>query len=103
MSSANPPQPPPYKSRRKHSAKKADHAPDPYKVSHYLKNKNGKYWFHYITDEQWAEKPKAWKTAIQRSIPNYLGCMIMSGNISKEGTDEYEIYCKAANAYADSH
>ena len=103
MNSANPPQPPPYKSQRKHSAKKADHANDPYKVSYYLKNNEGKYWFHYITDEQRVEKPKAWKTLIKRSIPDYLACMIMSGNISKKGTDEYEEYCRTANAYADSH
>jgi len=91
-----PPQPPPHK--KKHSAKKAD----PYTIVPYQKYENGKYWFHNITDKQWAEKPKAWKQLIAKTIPDYLSCLIMSGKISKERTDNYEIYCKDVNAFLDS-
>ena len=58
-----------------------------------MEYKNGKYWFHNITDKQWAEKPEAWKWLVAKSIPDYLSCLIMSGIISKERTDNYEIYC----------
>ena len=91
-----PPQPPPHK--KKHSAKKAD----PYTIVHYQKYENGKYWFHNITEKQWAEKPKAWKQLVLKTIPDYLSCLIMSGKISKERTDNYEIYCKDVNAFLDS-
>ena len=101
MSSANPPTPP---IRKKHSAKKADHAPpvDEYSIAGYQKYKNGKYWFHNITDKQWAEKPEAWKKLVAKTIPDYLSCLIMSKEISKERTDNYEIYCKDVNAFLDS-
>ncbi len=101
--SVNPPKPPAYK--KKHSAKKADHAPDPYTIAPYQKYENGKYWFHNITEEQWAEKPEAWKNLVAKTIPDYLKCLIMSaisGHISKERTDNYEIYCKDVNAFLDS-
>ena len=103
--SANPPKPPAYK--KKHSAKKADRASpvDEWSIAGYQKYKNGKYWFHNITDKQWAEKPEAWKKLIAKSIPDYLSCLIMSaisGHISKERTDNYEIYCKDVNAFLDS-
>lgn len=93
----------PQKQGKEHSAKNANQFLDPYKFDYYLKNKDGKYWFHYITNNQWAEKPKAWKTTVQRSIADYFGCMVMTGNISKEGNDEYKIYCDAANTCANSH
>jgi len=103
--SANPPKPPTRK--KKHSAKKADRAPpvDEWSIAGYQKYKNGKYWFHNITDKQWAEKPEAWKKLVAKTIPDYLSCLIMSGmsgNISKERTDNYEIYCKDVNAFLDS-
>ena len=100
--SASPPKPPPYK--KKHSAKKADRAPpvDEWSIAGYQRYKNGKYWFHNITEEQWAEKPEAWKKLVAKTIPDYLSCLIMSGIISKERTDNYEIYCKDFNAFLDS-
>lgn len=99
--SVNPPKPP---MRKKHSAKKADHAPpvDEWSIAGYQKYKNGKYWFHNITDNQWAEKPEAWKKLVAKTIPDYLSCLIMSKEISKERTDNYEIYCKDVNAFLDS-
>ena len=101
--SANPPKPPSYK--KKHSAKKADRAPpvDEWSIAGYQKYKNGKYWFHNISNKQWKEKPEAWKQLIKRSIIDYLGCLIMSENKSKGRTDEYEIYCKAADTCMKSH
>ena len=74
---------------------------DPYKIDYYQKNKDGKYWFHSITNEEWAKKPQAWKTAVQGSIADYFGCMVMTGNIINSG--EYKMYCDAANTFADSH
>ena len=79
---------------------------DEWSIAGYQKYKNGKYWFHNITDKQWAEKPEAWKKLVAKTIPDYLSCLIMSGmsvNISKERTDNYEIYCKDVNAFLDSH
>lgn len=95
---SNPPIPPP-----RHSAKKADHAPDPDSIKYYQKNKDNKYWFEYITDQQWKAKGKAWKNLVTTSIVDYFACMVNTGKISKEGNDEYKKYCDAANKLADSH
>ena len=97
---SNPPKPPP---RKKHTVKKANRQPDPYNVDGYQKSENGKYWFHNISNKQWKEKPVAWKRLIQKSIIDYLGCLIMSENKTKGRTDEYEIYCKAADTCMKSH
>ena len=98
--SASPPEPPPHK---KHTAKKANYQPDPYNVNGYQKYENGQYWFHNISNTQWKENPEAWKRLIKKTIIDYLVCLIMSEKKTKARTDEYEIYCKTANAYINSH
>ena len=91
---SNPPIPPP-----RHSMKQADLNT----IEYYQINKDNKYWFEYITDEQWNAKGKAWKNLITTSIVDYFACMVNTGKISKEGNDEYKKYCDAANKLADSH
>ena len=94
-----PPTPP-----AKHTAKKADRMPDLSTSSlkqnilkQYGKDKQGHYWFQYIS----AENRASWREMISNSIPSYFAAMVNSGQISNDTNKEFQEYTAAVNKFLD--
>jgi len=95
----SPPIPPP-----KHTAKKADRMPDLSTSSlkqnilkQYGKDKQGHYWFQYIS----AENRASWREMISNSIPSYFAAMVNSRQISDDTNKGFQEYMAAVNKFLD--
>ena len=69
------------------------------KMEFYGKNKDGKYWFEEIP----AHNVSTQQNAISTSIMEYFNCMVNTGHVSTEMTNEYKEYIRVLRAFLDNH